>query len=94
MDWAGTCCAGTDWAGTDSAETFFSETDSAAAASADGGPIRTVNSASSGGIQVLSLQIIHSNSAFTSASGALKTTVWAKRALPEKVPISMPNIGS
>ena len=35
----------------------------------------TVNSVSSGGMQVLSLQIIHSTSARTSASGTVNVTV-------------------
>ena len=45
-------------------------------------------------MQLLSSQIIHSMAARTLACAAVRRTRCVKRALPEKVPISMPNIWS
>ena len=53
-----------------------------------------VSSVSSGGMQLVSSQIIHSICALSAACGAASFTRWAKRAFPEKVPISMPNSSS
>ena len=53
-----------------------------------------VSSVSSGGMQLVSSQSIHSICALTEDAGTESFTRWAKRALPEKVPISMPNSSS
>jgi len=67
---------------------------SLADAAASGAGMRIVSCVSSGGMQLESSQIIHSTSAATLASGAVSRTRWAKRALPEKVPICMSNVAS
>ena len=56
--------------------------------------MRIVSSLSSGGMQLLSLQIIHSRATPTEASAAVSSTRCAKRAFFSKVPISMPNTAS
>ena len=53
-----------------------------------------VISVSSGGMQLVSSQSIHSIRALTEDSGTESFTRCAKRALPEKVPISIPNVVS
>ena len=53
-----------------------------------------VSSVSSGGMQLVSSQIIHSTWALSVASAAVSVTRWANCALPEKVPISIWNIWS
>ena len=51
-----------------------------------------VSSVSSGGRQLVSLQIIHASSAVTVACGAVSFTLWANCAFRAKVPISIPNV--
>ena len=51
-----------------------------------------VSSVSSGGRQLVSLQIIHASSALTVACGAVSFTLWANCAFRAKVPISIPNV--
>ena len=69
---------------------------SAAAVSAGVVPaeMAMVISVSSGGMQLVSSQSIHSIRALTEDSGTESFTRCAKRALPEKVPISIPNVVS
>ena len=51
-----------------------------------------VISVSSGGMQLVSSQIIHSSWAVTAAFSAASFTRWAKSALPAKVPISISKV--
>ena len=53
-----------------------------------------VSSVSSGGMQLESLQIIHSSWAVTVPFAVARCTFCAKRGLPERVPICIPNSSS
>ena len=67
---------------------------SAVTAAAVPAEMAMVISVSSGGMQLVSSQSIHSIRALTEDSGTESFTRCAKRALPEKVPISIPNVVS
>ena len=75
-------------------ESLFGETAAVLLAAAEPGRAvsSTVSSVSSGGMQLVSSQIIHSIAALTDALAAASFTCWAKRALPAKVPISISNV--
>ena len=72
------------------AASFVAGTDSGAGATSAAGVVdafaaagtEIVSSRSSGGIQLVSSQIIHSRVAFTAASGFVRRTFWANCALP------------